>query len=303
MSLTGANVDAVTGQAPIKPVQQLRLVGQSPTRDDIPPKVDGTLTWAVDVKRPGMVHARHVRPPFAGATVVSIDEASVRDLPGFVQVVHERNYVAVVCEREEQAIRAARQLKVEWKKPATAPLPHADDLFDYMRRTAPSATMAPVVTGDPAAALAGAARVVEADYEVPFQGHTALGPAHALADPSGDQLTIYSNDMKSCGQERRRPVSRPAARPGPGRLDGRAAGYGARRPTMPGSRRRTGAKLGRPVRVQWMRQEETGWDTKGPAYAVRMRGGLDATGAVVALDFERARPTTIISATTSSTPC
>ena len=288
VTLTGANVDAVTGQAPIKTVQQLRLVGQSPTRDDIPPKVDGSLTWAVDVKRPGMVHARHVRPPFAGATLVSIDEASVKDLPGFVRVVHERNYVAVVCEREEQAIRAARQLKVEWQKPAAAPLPHADDLFDYMRRTPPSATMVPVVTGDPAAALATATRVIEADYEVPFQGHTAIGPAHALADPTGNQLTIYSNDMKSYGL--RNGVARfldlPRDRVRVIWMDGPQA-FGRTAADDAGFEAAYLAQaLGRPVRVQWSRQEETGWDTKGPAYAIRMRGGLDAAGAVTALDFE-----------------
>ena len=99
--------------AKVKPVQELKIVGQSPQRYDIPAKVDGSLKWAVDVKLPGMVHARNVKPPVAGAKLVSIDESSVRSLPGFVKVVSKGNYVAVVCEREEQAIDAARQLKVE----------------------------------------------------------------------------------------------------------------------------------------------------------------------------------------------
>lgn len=287
VTLTGANVDAVTGEAPLKSVQQLGVVGQSLPRYDIPPKVDGTLTWAVDVKLPGMVHARHVRPPVAGASVVSVDEASVKDIPGFVQVVHERNYVAVICEREEQAIRAARQLKVEWQKPSAAPFPPSDELFDYMRRTSPSSTTKPAVKGDPDGALAGAARRVEAEYEVPFQGHTALGPAHALADPTNDQLTIYSNDMKSYGL--RNGVARFLDMPrdrvrvvwmdGPqvyGRTAADDAGFEAAY---------LATKLGRPVRVQWSRQEETAWDTKGPAYLMTMRGGLDADGRLVALDF------------------
>ncbi len=287
VTLTGANVDAVTGEAPLKSVQQLRIVGQSLPRYDIPPKVDGTLTWAVDVKVPGMVHARHVRPPVAGASVVSVDEASVRDIPGFVQVVHEGNYIAVICEREEQAIRAARQLKVAWQKPSSAPFPPSDELFDYLRRTSPSSTMKPVVKGDPDGTLAGAARRVEAEYEVPFQGHTALGPAHALADPSNDQLTIYSNDMKSYGL--RNGVARFLDMPrdrvrvvwmdGPqvyGRTAADDAGFEAAY---------LATKLKRPVRVQWSRQEETAWDTKGPAYLVSMRGGLDADGRLVALDF------------------
>ena len=113
VALTGNNVDATTGTAKVKPVQELKIVGQSPQRYDIPAKVDGSLKWAVDMKVPGMVHARNVKPPFAGAKLVSIDESSVSSIPGFIKVVSKGNYVAVVCEREEQAIRAARQLKVE----------------------------------------------------------------------------------------------------------------------------------------------------------------------------------------------
>jgi len=112
VALTGKDVDATTGVAKVKTVQELKMVGQSPQRYDIPPKVDGSLKWAVDVKVPGMVHARNVKPPVAGAKLVSIDESSVRGLPGFVKVVSKGNYVAVVCEREEQAINASRQLKV-----------------------------------------------------------------------------------------------------------------------------------------------------------------------------------------------
>src|SRR4029077_3244079 len=119
VTLTGENVDATTGKAKVKPVQELKMVGQSPQRYDIPPKVDGSLKWAVDVKLPGMVTARNVKPPVAGATLVSIDEASVRGIPGFLKVVSRGNYVAVVCEREEQAIAASRKLKVNWQKPAT----------------------------------------------------------------------------------------------------------------------------------------------------------------------------------------
>ena len=99
--------------------------------------MDGSLKWAVDVKLPGMVHARNVKPPFACARLTGIDESSVRNLPGFIKVVTKGNYVAVVCEREEQAIRAARQLKTTWEKPATAPFPASEDLFQlHARRNA-----------------------------------------------------------------------------------------------------------------------------------------------------------------------
>src|SRR5262249_8014237 len=137
--------------------------------------------------------------PVAGATVVNVDESSVRSVPGLVKVVRKGDYVAVVCEREEQAIAAAKQLKVNWAKPAAASLPASIELFNYIRSAAPTSSAKPEVTGNPESTFSTAATRVEADYEIPFQGHNAIGPAHALADPSNGQMTIYSNDMKSYG--------------------------------------------------------------------------------------------------------
>ena len=288
VALTGNNINATTGVAKVKAVQDLKIVGQSPQRYDIPAKVDGTLKWAVDVRLPGMVHARNVKPPVAGAQLVSIDESSVRSLPGFVRVVSKGNYVAVICEREEQAITAARQLKATWRKPATAPFPASEDLFTYMRATTPTSSQGPEVIGDPGTAMAGAAKVVEASYEIPFQGHTAIGPAHALADPSNGQMTIYSNDMKSYGLRdgvaeflgMPRDKVRVVWMEGPqgyGRTAADDAGFEAAY---------LARELGRPVRMQWMRSEETAWDSKGPAFTVSMRGGLDAQGNLVALEYD-----------------
>ena len=287
VALTGQNINATTGTAAVKPVQQLRVVGKPLPRYDIPAKVDGSLTWAVDVKLPGMLHARNVRPPVAGAQLRSIDETSVASIPGFVRVVSSGNYVAVVCEREEQAIQAARQLKAEWTPPAQAPFPASTDLFDYIRSATPTSSEEPQVTGDIAAAFTSAAAVLEADYEVPFQGHTAIGPAFALADPSDNQLTIYSNDMKSYGL--RTGVATflglPRDRVRVIYMDGPQV-YGRTASDDVGFEAAFLAnELGRPVRVQWMRHEETAWDTKGPAYAFKLRGGLDANGKLTALDY------------------
>ena len=287
VTLTGNNVDATTGAARVKAVQDLKIIGQSPQRYDIPPKVDGSLKWAVDMKVPGMVHARNVKPPFAGAKLIGIDEASVRSIPGFIRVVSKGNYVAVICEREEQAIRAARQIKINWEKPTTPPFPASDDLFAYMRNAPPTSSQKPIVTGDPDTALAGAAKIVEAEYDVPFQGHTAFAPAHAMADPSNGQMTIYSNDMKSYGMRSGvaeflgipRDQVRVVWMEGPqafGRTAADDAGFEAAF---------LAREIGRPVRVQWMRNEETGWDTKGPAFTFKIRGGLDASGNLVALDY------------------
>ena len=288
VTLTGDNVDATTGAAKLKDVQQLKIVGTSPKRYDIPAKVDGSLRWAVDVKVPGMVHARNVKPPVAGARLAGIDESSVKDIPGFLKVVSKGNYVAVVCEREEQAIQAARQLKATWSKPAAAAFPSSEDLFIYMRGATPTSSAPPSVRGDVEAAMKEAAKVIEADYEIPFQGHVSIGPAHAMADPSDDQMTVYSNDMKSYGlregvatflkipRDRVRVVWMEGPQ-GYGRTAADDAGFEAAY---------LAKEMGRPVRVQWMRDEETAWDTKAPAFAVKVRGALDAHGNLTALDYD-----------------
>jgi nicotinate dehydrogenase subunit B len=288
IALEGRNVNATTGKASVKPVNELRVVGQPLKRYDIPAKVDGSQKWAVDMKLPGMVHARNVRPAFAGATLQRIDESSVRNLPGFIRVVSRGNYVAVICEREEQAIRAAQTLKVEWQKPATAPFPKSSELFNYMRSAVPTATEEPKIQGDPDAAFASAKRVIEAEYAVPFQGHTSIGPAHALADPSGGRMTIYSNDMKAYGLRTGvatflgmpREHVRVVYMEGPqvyGRTAADDAGFEAAF---------LAKELGRPVRVQWSRAEESAWDTKGPANLFKLRGALDAAGKLVALEYD-----------------
>src|SRR5436309_12104303 len=234
-----------------------------------------------------MVHARNVKPPVAGAKLISIDESSVRGIPGFIKVVSKGNYVAVVCEREEQAITASRQLKVNWQKPATASFPASEDLYKYMRNATPTSSARPNVVGNPDAALAGAAKVLEAEYDFPFQGHTAFSPAHAMADPSNGQMTIYSNDMKSYGLRTGvadflgmpRDKVRVVWMEGP-------QGYGRTAADDAGFEAAFLAKeIGRPVRVQWMRHEETAWDTKGPAFTFKMRGALDAQGNLIALDY------------------
>ena len=287
VTLTGANVFSVTGQAKTKLVPELKYTGQSPQRDDIPAKVDGSLKWAVDVKLPGMVHARNIKPPFACAKLTGIDESSVKSLPGFIKVVSKGNYVAVVCEREEQAIRAARQLKTTWEKPSTAPFPASEDLFNYMRDATPTSAIRPMVSGDPNAAFSGAAKVIEAEYEVPFQGHTAFAGAHATADPSNGQMTVYSNDMKSYGMRRGVAafLGMPQDRVRVVWMQG-PQGFGRTAAEDAGCEAAWIAReIGRPVRVQWMRDEETAWDTKSPAFLVKVRGALDAEGRLVAYDY------------------
>jgi len=142
--------------------------------------------------------------------------------------------------------------------------------------------------GNPAAAFSRAAKVLEAEYRIPFQGHTAFAGAHAMADPSNGQMTVYSNDMKTYGM--RRGVATFLGMPqdrvrvvymqGPQGFGRTAAEDAACEAAW------IARELGRPVRMQWMRDEETAWDTKSPAFLVRVRGALDATGALIAYDYQ-----------------
>jgi CO/xanthine dehydrogenase Mo-binding subunit len=239
-----------------------------------------------------MVHARNVKPPYACAKLTGIDESSVKNLPGFIKVMNKGNYVAVVCEREEQAIKAARQLKTTWEKPATAPFPSSEDLFNYLRAAKPAAgstpAPGPAVVGDPDTAFANAAKTIEAEYEIPFQGHTAFGPAHATADPSNGQMTIYSNDMKTYGMRRGIAtfLGMPQDRVRVVYMQG-SQGFGRTAAEDAASEAAWIAhELGRPVRMQWMRDEETAWDTKAPAFLVKLRGALDAQGNLAAYAYE-----------------
>jgi CO/xanthine dehydrogenase Mo-binding subunit len=185
-------------------------------------------------------------------------------------------------------LSAARALKVNWQKPATAPFPTSENLFSFMRQATPTFSNPPAVVGNSDAAFAGAAKVVEAEYEIPFQGHVAIGPAHAMADPSNDQLTIYSNDMKSYGLRDgvAEFLKMPRDRVRVVWMEGPQA-YGRTAADDAGFEAAFLAKeLGKPVRIQWMRNEETGWDTKGPAFLVKTRGALDAQGNLVAFEYD-----------------
>ena len=227
-------------------------------------------------------------------------------MPGFVKVVSKGNYVAVVCEREEQAINAARQLKANWEKPATRPSRHRKICSSTCAARRPRPRSNPIVVGNPDAAFAGAAKVIEAEYEIPFQGHTAISPAHATADPSNGQMTIYSNDMKSYGMRTGvatflgmpRDKVRVVWMEGP-------QGFGRTAADDAGCEAAYLAKeIGRPVRVQWMRNEETAWDTKAPAFAVKVarRSGC-RRGTWWPTTTMPGPPTTITSAITSPIPC
>src|SRR5207248_4183428 len=165
------------------------VVGQPARRVDLPAKVLGQPAYVQDLRLPGMLHGRVVRPPTIGATLEDVDLTSVQHLPGFVQVVRIGNFLGVVAQREEQAIQIARQLKATWQ--TTSTLPEQDALFDALRAT-PSEDRTLATRGDAAGQMAQATRTLQATYSVPYQLHGSIGPSCAVADVRPDRITVYS---------------------------------------------------------------------------------------------------------------
>ena len=182
---------------PVKAVDAYTIVGQSVPRVDLPAKATGELVYVHDVRVPGMLHGRVVRPPYAGVdagafvgtSLIAVDEASVRDIPGLVAVVRIGDFVGVVAEREENAVKAAAQLKVTWKPTPT--LPDLKDVETALRAN-PSTPRILIDKGDVDAAIAAADKPMQRTYIWPYQMHGSIGPSCAVADYREDNVRVWS---------------------------------------------------------------------------------------------------------------
>ncbi|HLH76734.1 MAG TPA: molybdopterin cofactor-binding domain-containing protein [Candidatus Binataceae bacterium] len=278
----------VFGAARPKDPKDYTVVGTSYPRVDVAPKVMGEFTYMVDVRVPGMLHGRVVRPPGAGATVTSVDEASLRAIPGIVKVVAHEGFVGVIANSEWAAIQGATQLKVNWSKPKANFIPMRD-LYAHMLATPPQASQNPLKQGDVESALAGAHRRLAAQYDWPFQSHATMGPGCAVAwVRKNGQVTIWSGAQKP-------PVLRQGIAsllkvpPSQVRVIWVEDAGSHGRPgfaDVAADAALLSQAVQRPVRVQWMRHDMTGWGTKAPAIVMKLRGGLTPEGRIAALDFE-----------------
>jgi CO/xanthine dehydrogenase Mo-binding subunit len=218
--------------------------------------------------------------------VGGVDEASIRAVKG-ARVVREKDFIAVLAEHEWDAVRASRMLKVDWNHAKENPFPPMADLYSHIRKAPADKREEPVKKGDVDGAFKTAARVVEAEYEWPFQSHASMGPACAVADVRADGVVIWTGSQKphfvQLGVARLLDVPVEKVRaiwvPGPGSYGRNDAGDAAL----------DAAKLskltGKPVRVQGMRQDGIAWDPKGPASIHRGRAALDASGKVIGYEF------------------
>jgi CO/xanthine dehydrogenase Mo-binding subunit len=277
----------VAPEVPAKNPKDYKVVGKSIPRVDLPEKFTGEFVYSQDVAVLGMLHGRVVRPATSLSAPASVDESSIKNIPGVVKVVREGNFVGVVAETEWAAIQAAQALKVTWSEPTLKMMSGPDQVFDYLKNTKSFKDNLVTNRGNPDAAFSQAQKKYEATYYWPFQLHGMMGPPCALADVRGDKATIWTGTQ---GPFRTREaiakmLNVPTKnvhllyREGSGSY-GRLESDDVAEDAALMSR-----AVGKPVRVQWMRADEHAWDPKGPAQISTIRAGVDAQGNVVAWDF------------------
>lgn len=281
----------------VKAVGDYAIVGQSMPRVDLPAKATGELTFVHDIRVPGMLHGRVVRPPYSGVdagslvgtSLIAVDEASVRDVPGLVAVVHIGDFVGVVAEREENAIRAADQLAVTWK-----PTPKLTELADVETalRANPSTPRTLIDKGDVDAAISGAAKPMQRTYVWPYQMHASIGPSCAVADFQDGNIRVWSGTQNPhvLRSDLALLIERPESEVEVIRLE--AAGCYGRNcaDDVTADALLLSRAVGRPVRVQLTREQEHAWEPKGTAQLIDVNGGLDAGGGIAGYDLATRYP-------------
>ena len=293
----------VDAKAPLVAPATYTKVGQSPLRPDVPDKCRGAYKYIQDHVVPGMLHARVVRPPALGATLTAVDEASIAQLPG-VKVVRIDSFLAVVAADEWAAIRAARELKATWTE--WKGLPGHDNLEQYLRGGVVDRDQAIVQRGPngpvgegqsiaPAleAALASAKTTFKATYFWPCQSHASLAPSCAVADVRGDTATVWTSSQVTYGLRATlaRVFGLPAEKMRVVFMEG-SGSYGTNGADHAAADALLISKtIGKPVRVQWSRQDEHVWDPKGPQQLLDLRAGVDESGRLIAWDTQMWIPT------------
>jgi nicotinate dehydrogenase subunit B len=287
---------------PVKEPATYRTVGQSVPRVDIPAKATGELVFVHDVRVPGMLHGRVIRPPYAGADhgdfignlLESVDETSIAHIPGIRAVVVIRDFIGVVAEREEFAELAANTLRVHWKP--WAGLPDLSNVEQALRNN-PATPRQLVDEGDVDQALAEAAQSMPRTYIWPYQMHASIGPSCAVAEFKTDPtdpftLTVWAGTQNP--HVLRADLARLTAL--------QDSAIEIIRMEASGCYGRNGADdvaadavllaraVGAPVRVQLTREQENLWEPKGAAQWMEVRGGLHADGSIAAYDFSTSYP-------------
>ena len=272
----------IDSKATTKPASDYKVVGKSIARVDIPAKLTGEFEYAHDVRLPGMLHARVVRADDLGAKLQSVDDSQARTITGFIQTVRKGDFVAVVAKSEWGAIKAAKALKLNWS--AGTGLPDKATVFDYWRKQPLAKEEATQKVGDALAALTTCDKRVKASYEFAVQTHASIGPSCAVADYKAGQLVVWSPSQAthSMQSELAAVTGVPVDNVRLLYVDGSGC-YGRNgHEDATADAALVAVMIGKPVRVQWMRADETARAPKSPPRAMDMEAGFDKDGNLVA---------------------
>ncbi len=278
--------------APLRNPDAYTIVGTSYPRPDLPAKLTGRHAYVQDHRIEGMLHARVIRPPAIGAHLLDVDSSSIAEIPS-AHVVRIKDFLAVAAPREWDAVRSLRMLKTTWSE--VAALPGSDNIFDVVRATPVARVETLRNVGDAAAVLNSAERVIKASYCWPLQSHASMGPSCAVADIHNRGGTVWT-----ASQSTHRMRGRIARLLGLDRtklrliyMDG-SGSYGTNgNDDVAFEAALLSRELGHPVRVQWMREDEHGWDPKGPAQVLDLRATLGADGVIAAWETVAMPPANI----------
>jgi CO/xanthine dehydrogenase Mo-binding subunit len=276
----------VDPKAPLQNPSSYKTVGQPLPRPDVAGKCTAKGDYIQDLTLPGMLHGRVVRPPAIGAKLMSVDESSIRALPD-VRAVRIENFLGVVAPDEWAAVRAARELKATWSE--WQGLPGNDGLERYLRESPVDHDQ--VIVGKPrgdAKITPSPVRQLSATYFWPNQSHASLGPSCAVADWRPDGLTVWTSSQSTHGQRASfgrifglaEAKVRVIYKEGAGSYGGNGNDDAAADAVL------LSRAMGRPVRVQWMRHDEHGWDPKGPQQLLELRAGFDDHGRIAFWDTQ-----------------
>jgi nicotinate dehydrogenase subunit B len=271
-----------------KDPKDYKLVGKPIPRVDIPDKCTGRFPYMHNLRLPDMLHGRVVRPPSVGAKLENADENSVKNIPGVIQVVRDGNFLGVVASNEWAAIKGAEALKkaASWSK--WEGLPEQAKLYEHVRATKVAKEEVTGTVGNTEEAMGRAAKKMSATYDFAINTHGSIGPSCAVAEFKDGKLTSWSSSQAT-HDLRKQLAEMFALAPENVRclyLEG-AGCYGRNGHEDAAADAALLAKAaGKPVRVQWSRADEHGWDPKGPPTLVDLRAGLDASGNVIAWESE-----------------
>jgi CO/xanthine dehydrogenase Mo-binding subunit len=272
-------------QSRLKDAGSYAVIGKPVPRVDIPAKVTGGLAYVHDLRLPGMVHARIVRPPGYAARLRALDTAAVEHMPGVLKLVRDGSFLAVITEREYQAIRAADALALAAQWDETSSRPDQANIHDWLR----AARSDDSTIHESHAAAGTPARTLEATYQRPYHMHASIGPSCAVGLLEGEMLTVWTHsqgvyplrdalaEMLRMPEERIRCIH----------MEGSGCyGHNGADDVAADAALTAIALPGRPVRVQWMRDQEHTWEPLGAAMLSHARASLDANGEIVDWSYE-----------------